>query len=72
MLLNPKKIRCYKWDHRAGAGTGAKIRGKVEPEPKVNNFVSATLDQALAEKAEKPCGEDKTNKINVVVLFASF
>ena len=69
MLLNPKKIRCYKWDHRAGAGTGAKIRGKVEPEPKVNNFVSATLDQALAEK---PCGEDKTNKINVVVLFASF
>ena len=35
----------FKWQYRAGAGAGAKIMEKVEPElePKLNNFGSATL-----------------------------
>ena len=35
------------WQYRAGAGAGAKIMdkggAKKEPEPKINNFGSATL-----------------------------
>ena len=33
----------FKWQYMARAGAGAKIRGKMEPEQKKNNFGSATL-----------------------------
>ena len=35
-----------KLEPEAGAGTGAKIREKLEPEPKWNNFGSATLQKS--------------------------
>ena len=46
MVVEPKNFPFLKWQHRAGAGVQAKIRGKVEPElePKINHFGSATLD----------------------------
>ena len=47
MLLNQKNFLYFKWKYRAGAGAGAEIMGKggakKEPEPKINNFGSATL-----------------------------
>ena len=46
MLLNQTFFQFFKWQYRAGAGAGAKIKGKVEPElsPKLNNFGNATLN----------------------------
>ena len=45
-VVEPKHFPFFKWQYRvrAGAGAGAKIRGKVESElkPKLNNFGSAT------------------------------
>ena len=48
-VVEPKGFPFFRWQHRAGAGAGAKIRGKVEPElePKINNFGSATLAEFL-------------------------
>ena len=47
MLLNQKNFLYFKWKYRAGAGAGAEIMdkggAKKEPEPKINNFGSATL-----------------------------
>ena len=47
MLLNQKNVLYFKWKYRAGAGAGAEIMdkggAKKEPEPKLNNFGSATL-----------------------------
>ena len=47
MLLNQKYVLYFKWKYRAGAGAGAEIMdkggAKKEPEPKINNFGSATL-----------------------------
>ena len=51
MLLNQKKFLYFKWKYRAGARAGAgagpeimdKGGAKKEPEPKINNFGSATL-----------------------------
>ena len=39
----------FKWQYMAGAGAGAKLRKKVEPElvQKINIFVSATLVQIV-------------------------
>ena len=35
MLVEPKNFPFFKWQYRAGAGDGAKIMEKVEPEPKI-------------------------------------
>ena len=47
MLLNKKNFLYFKWKYRAGAGVRAEIMdkggAKKEPEPKINNFGSATL-----------------------------
>ena len=55
MLLNQKNFLYFKWKCRAragaGAGAGAEIMdkggAKKEPEPKINNFGSATLIRFL-------------------------
>ena len=41
--INLNKIFCRHYIAGAGAGAGAGIMGKSEPEPKINNFGSATL-----------------------------
>ena len=45
MLLNQKNFLYFKWKYRAGAGAEIMDKGgaKKEPEPKINNFGSATL-----------------------------
>ena len=50
-VVEPKNFPLLKWQYRAGAGAGAgagaeimdKGGAKKEPEPKINNFGSATL-----------------------------
>ena len=46
-VVEPKNFPLFKWQYRAGDGAGAEImdtRGaKKEPEPRINNFSSATL-----------------------------
>ena len=55
IVVQPKDFQFFKWQYRAGAeagagagaGAGAEIMdksgAKKEPEPKINNFDSATL-----------------------------
>ena len=58
MLLNQKNFLYFKWKYRAGAGAGAEIMdkggAKKEPEPKINNFGSATLTYSVP-KSVTPC-----------------
>ena len=48
-FVEPKNFPFFKWQYRAGAGAGAKIMKKGEPElePKLNNFASATLQNTV-------------------------
>ena len=52
--VEPNNFQLFKWQYRAGAGAGAEImdtRGaKKEPEPRINNFSSATLK--ILEKSQ--------------------
>ena len=45
MWLNKKNFLYFKWKNMAGAGAEIMGKGvaKKEPEPKINNFGSATL-----------------------------